>query len=195
MARPDITKERTEQILDAFETCVARYGVEGATVAKTAEVAGLARPLVRHNVGNRDALLSALVARYIERSQSDLDAFIAALPTVNTVHTAIDWLFDRSHSDANFVQVANALIAASADDSALAAKMRGWLDEFTSRFHQLIADTYPQADPATVSAAAAGITGIYFNLEALYALGDVGAFSSSSKRAATMLVEILEKCQ
>ncbi|MEO1142890.1 MAG: TetR/AcrR family transcriptional regulator, partial [Pseudomonadota bacterium] len=63
MARPDIKESRREQIIDAFEFCVARYGVEGATLAKTAEQAGLARPLVRHNVGNRDDLVDALTKR------------------------------------------------------------------------------------------------------------------------------------
>ena len=50
-------RRRRQEYLDAFEKCVARYGIEGATLAKIAEIAGLARPLVRHNVGNRDTYL------------------------------------------------------------------------------------------------------------------------------------------
>ena len=41
MARPIVKDQRRAEILDAFEACVARYGVEGATLAKTAEQAGL----------------------------------------------------------------------------------------------------------------------------------------------------------
>ena len=192
MARPDIKDERREQILDAFEVCVARHGVEGATLAKTAEVAGLARPLVRHNVGNRDALLVALVDRYLARSRASLDAFIAALPTENRARPALDWLFDPGLSDARVVQVAGALIMASAEDDALAAKMRDWLGDFVGGLRQLIARDYPHADTAVVSAAAAGIAGIYFNIEALYPLGAVSALAASSKRAAVMLLEALE---
>ncbi len=192
LARPDIKDERREQILDAFEICVARYGVEGATLAKTAEVAGLARPLVRHNVGNRDALLAALVARYLERSYASLNALIAALPERNRVRTAIDWLIDPDSADAQLVHVASALIAASSNDPVLAAKMRDWLDGFVAQISQLVADDFPDADRATVSAVAAGITGIYFNIEALTPLGDVSALAVSSKRAAIMLVETIE---
>ena len=54
MARPSVKEERREQILTAYEQCVARYGVEGATLDKVAEEAGLARPLIRHNIGNRE---------------------------------------------------------------------------------------------------------------------------------------------
>ncbi len=192
MPRPDIKDERREQILDAFEVCVARYGVEGATLAKTAEVAGLARPLVRHNVGNRDALLAALVARYLERSRASLDTMIAALPAEDRMLTAIDWLFEPNSADAHLVQVASALIMASADDQALAAEMRDWVNSFVARFGQLVADDFPDAAPANVSAVAAGITGIYFNIEALTPLGDVGALAASSKRAAIMLIESLK---
>ena len=192
MARPDIKDERREQILDAFEICVARYGVEGATLAKTAEVAGLARPLVRHNVGNRDALLTALVARYLQRSRASLNTMIAALPERDRVRTAIDWLIDPDSADAQLVHVASALIAASSNDQALAAKMRDWLSGFIAQIGRIIADDFPDADPATVSAVAAGITGIYFNIEALTPLGDVSALAVSSKRAALMLIETME---
>ena len=44
MGRPSIKAERREQILDAYETCVARFGVGGASLEKIAETAGLARP-------------------------------------------------------------------------------------------------------------------------------------------------------
>ena len=43
MARPSVKDERTEAILAAFERCVARHGVEGATLQRTADEAGLAR--------------------------------------------------------------------------------------------------------------------------------------------------------
>ena len=119
MARPNVKEERAEQILDAFETCVGRYGVAGATLAKTAEIAGVARPLVRHNVGNRDDLLDALIARFVEKSKKLTEAWIDGLPAQNTLECAVEVLFDPRHSDAQLVQVSNALIAASADDKKL----------------------------------------------------------------------------
>lgn len=192
MARPDIKEQRREQILDAYEFCVARYGVEGATLARTAETAGLARPLIRHNVGNRQDLLAALVERFLSNSDTSMDALIDSLPERNRLRTAIDWLFDPSLSDARLVQVAGALIAASAEDRALARQMQKWLSGFSARLQQLIADEYAHADPDRISAVTAGVAGIYFNVEALYPLGDVEAMVSSSKAAALILINSLE---
>lgn len=195
MARPNIQNERREQILDAFETCVARYGVEGATLARTAEMAGLARPLVRHNIGNRDALLSALVERFIQKSRSSMAVMVSALPAKNRSRTAIDWLFDPAYSDAQLVRISNSLISASAENPPLAEKMQEWLKDFITRFDGVLADDFPDANPASVAAASAGITGIYFNIEALYPLGNTDALVAASKRAAIMLLESLEASQ
>ncbi len=192
MARPTIRQERREQILDAFETCVARYGVEGATLTKTADMAGLARPLVRHNIGNRDELLAALVDRYLQNSHDKMAALFEALPTENAAEVMIEWLFDPQYSDAKLVQVASALITASNDNTDLAKKMRRWVDEFVSNLNDQFANEFPNADPAQVAAVAAGISGIYFNVEALYPLGDVTALISSSKQAAFILLSSLE---
>ena len=70
MARPSVKAKRTEEILQAYEHCIALYGVEGATLQKIAEVAGIARPLLRHHVGNSDDLLNMALKRFIERSDA-----------------------------------------------------------------------------------------------------------------------------
>lgn len=192
MARPDIKNKRREQILDAFETCVARYGVEGATLNKIAETAGLARPLVRHNVGNRDDLLNALVERFLHKSRDDMAALTAELPCENRSETLVDTLFDPQYSDTHMVQVSGALIAASAENPSLAIEMQVWLDDFIAKLDEVLSRDFSNADPAKVAAVVAGITGIYFNVEALYPLGNVEALITSSKQAALILLASLE---
>lgn len=191
LARPDVKEQRRQQILDAFEICVARYGVEGATLAKTAEQAGLARALIRHNIGNREDLIAALTGRFLRRSRKSTDLMIVSLPSINRSLSLIEMLFDPSFSDPQMVRVANALIAASPSDSTLAAQMREWSNSFIEAITEIIADEHPGADTDHVSAVATGITGIYSNVEALYSLGDVTALSKSSKRAALLLISTL----
>lgn len=192
MARPTLKLERRTQILDAFETCVARHGVEGATLARTADEAGLARPLVRHNIGNRDELLNALIDRYLKNSRDKMTALFEALPDDGAVDMLIEWLFDPQYSDAKLVRVASALITASNDNPDLAEKMRHWLDEFVSSLNDQLAKEFPHADPVKAAAVAAGVTGIYFNVESLYPLGDIQAVLASSKEAASILIRSLE---
>ena len=72
MARPRVTEERSRQILDAVEVCVARHGLEGASLQRIAEQAGLARGLLRHHVGNREALIEAMAERFLVKSAAEL---------------------------------------------------------------------------------------------------------------------------
>lgn len=67
MARPSKVEERREQILDAFERCVVRTGLQGITMDKVAKEAGLPRSLVRHFVGNRDDMVEAVFERFMHR--------------------------------------------------------------------------------------------------------------------------------
>ena len=192
MPRPIVKGERREQILDAFEVCVARYGIEGATLAKTAEQAGLARALIRHNIGNREELLEALLTRFLANSRSSMAELIGNLPRKNQLRTLIDWLFDPDYSDPQLVQVSNALIAASSENAELAQRMQGWLDDFLTQLRKVVAEEHPEADPSLVAAVTAGVTGIYFNVEALYPLGEVAELSKASKDAALLLIRSLE---
>lgn len=55
---------RRPQILDAFAACVARYGIDGSTLDRVAEEAGVTRALVRHYLGNRDEVVVALAEHH-----------------------------------------------------------------------------------------------------------------------------------
>lgn len=193
MARPDIKDDRREQILDAFETCVARYGVEGATLGKTAEIAGLARPLIRHNVGNRDDLLAALVERFLAQSRSSTAALLDMLPAENRMEALIEILFDPRYANPQAVLVFNALSAAALEDRALGDHLQIWLGDFVDVLAREIAAAHSRADDKDVRAVAAGITGIYFNVEALHPINVPMSFSQDSKRAARLLLSTLAR--
>ena len=192
MARPSLKHERRQQIIEALERCVARYGVEGATLERVADEAGLTRSLIRHNVGNRDALLEALVERFLVRSGGRLDELISALPEEERLEVLIAWLFDPQYADSTDVLVAEALIAAGARDERLAETLRGWLDGIVESFGQVIAEAYPEAAAEDVAAVSAGLTGIYFNVESTAPLGPMTALREASQRAALRLVRSLE---
>lgn len=192
MSRPNVKTERREQILDAFEVCVARYGIEGATLAKTAEQAGLARALIRHNIGNREELLEALVTRFLANSHDSMTELIDDLPRKNRLRSLVDWLFDPDYFDPQVVQVSNALIAASSEDPELARRMQAWRDDFLTQLQAVIAEEHPQAKPAQVAAVGAGLMGIYFNVEALNPLGEAETLTEASKDAVLLLLTSLE---
>lgn len=192
MARPEIKEDRREQILDAFEHCVARYGLEGATLGKTAEIAGLARPLIRHNIGNKEALQEALVERFLARSRTAMEDLVSSLPDENRLETLLDVLFDPRGANPQLVLVFNALSAAAPGDLLLARQLQHWLDDFVKRLEDVLARSCPCAPAELLETVAAGLSGIYFNVEALYPIGISARFVTSSKSAAKLLLTALE---
>lgn len=85
MGRPPVGEERREEILAAFERCIVKKGFAKTTLADVAEEAGQPRPLVRHFIGNRADMVSALVDRLLERAEAQLSRSPAGS---NAQHTA-----------------------------------------------------------------------------------------------------------
>lgn len=191
MGRPAVTSERTEQILDAFEVCVARYGIEGATLDKISREAGLARALLRHHVGNRDDLLELLVQRFSLKSKLSLDALKSQLPESGRMDALITQLFDPQNSNTQFVLVVSSLIVATYERPQLAKLLRQWVRSFVNFMATEIEKEYPGSSKEDRECVAAGITGIYFNVDSFTPLGNLGRLRSDSRAAAFRLLKTL----
>lgn len=192
MPRPSLKAKRREEILDAFGRCIARHGLEGATLEKTAEEAGLARALIRHNIGNRDNLLEAFLDRFFEKATQSANELFDELPANDRVTTMIEWLFDPQLADEDDGGVTNALLTAARDWPELAKRLQTWTAGFVAGIGQEISDAYPHATDRDVSAVATGIASIYFNYDTHMRLGDSPDFRRSTEDAARLLVSALE---
>ncbi len=193
MPRPSLKEERREQILDAYERCLIRFGVEGSTLEAVAKEAGLARALIRHNVGNRDELQQAAVVRFLERSDASLQELLDALPAQRPLERMIEWLFDPHSSDPHIALVSGALVAAGANDSALAKVMRDWNTDFFDKVAEVAGRSYPDAEVETLRAVAAGISSAFFVAESVTPIGPMSAFCADCKAAALRLARSLEQ--
>lgn len=193
MARPSLKEQRSKEILDAFARCVARYGVEGSTLDRIAEEAGVKRTLLRHYIGNRDDLIAALGARVEADFMVRTEALFDALPPTGRVEWLIEALFHTdSQSSAEDVAVAQALISASDLYPDIAKSLRAWVLSFDSLIVGELAASYPDAREADIQAVAFGLLGIYLNADALAPLGLPRRFGAAAKTAARKLVETLE---
>ncbi len=191
MPRPNLQAERKAQILSAMGSCVARYGLWGATLEKVAEEAGLARALLRHNIGNRETLIEEFIDHYLYENQKSSAEFFQALPANNQTQTLIALLFDPEFSDPESVLIAEALIAAGADDQALNKRMKNWTMDFVNRVEKVLLHDFPNSDESHLKSVAAGITGIYFNVASMSPLGDIPQLRQASKEAALILISSL----
>ena len=189
MPRPSLKAQRSEEILNAYERCVSIYGVEGATLEKIAEEAGLQRSLLRHNVGNRDDLLYALIDRFIPKSINDSKQLESYISDKTTAKEFISYLFDESYSDKQTILVAMALIIAAPNYPKIKPRLQKWSEDFTKSIIRILKQLNPTAKPSDYRIIAAGIVGIYFNVESLSPLGSMKTFRNDSKFAAIRLIE------
>lgn len=58
---------RRQEILDAARVCFARYGYEGATVARLEEATGKTRGAIFHHFGDKETLFMAIVSADAQR--------------------------------------------------------------------------------------------------------------------------------
>ena len=195
MGRPSLKNERFEQILDAFEQCVARYGLAGATLDQISKQAGLARPLIRHHIGNRDDLINALIIRYRTKSDNYLEVLTTNLPRKNRLKVLIDHLFDEQSFDKNLVLVTEALIAAANEHPELDRLLSTTIENIIRVIAEELQREYPNARKQTINVIATGILGIYFNVDSLSMLSDIKKLRSNSKKAVLKLIDSLERTQ
>lgn len=192
MARPRVTEERSRQILDAVELCVARHGLEGASLQRIAEEAGLARGLLRHHVGNREALIEAMAERFLVKSAAELAELRAALPAEGRVEAMIAWLFDPAYaSSGQEIRIAEALIAAADERPALKALVQRWLAGFEQTVFEELQCAYPDQPEEAVRSVATGLLGLIFMADSLDRLGPPGALFGRARAAALRLVGTL----
>ncbi len=93
MGRKSLAKERRENLLDAFERCIVKYGLEGTTLKQVAEEAGMTRSIIRHYIGNRDDLVDALIERVITQYVAQLEAEYDAVPDDKLIEFMLDDMF------------------------------------------------------------------------------------------------------
>ncbi len=178
-------------ILDAYERCIVRLGVEGTTLEQLASEAGLARALIRHNVGNKEDLLDAYIERFLDRGKAEMDALIQALPLEDRVPAMLEILFEARFSNVSTARAAIALMAASHNRPELAARMRAWFGQFIADIASELSIACPDCTADEITDVATGIAGIYSNVDAMAPLGSSAGLRESSLRAALRLVNSL----
>ncbi|MEM7428207.1 MAG: TetR/AcrR family transcriptional regulator [Pseudomonadota bacterium] len=193
MARPSLKDQRAEEILTAFARCVARFGLDGATLERISEEAGVARPAVRHFVGNREELVQALISHVEQDYTRKLDILFSWLPGQGRVQAIIDLLFDPAYfSTSDDVALAQALTAASRQYPAAGKILRRWVVSFDDRLFTELQTAFPSRKEDALRAVSFGIISLYFNVDALSPLDVPSRMADAAKSAALRLVDSLE---
>ncbi|MCZ4282227.1 TetR/AcrR family transcriptional regulator [Kiloniella laminariae] len=191
MGRPSKKAERTEQILAAFQRCVARSGLEGSTLDQIAEEAGMQRSLVRHFAGNREELVRTLAHWVIGNSVPVWEEFKAGIPEDNPLDYLLDGLFEEKNTNPETVLVISALTFSAGNDPDLAKMLRNWINSFTQDIQTILGSIFPQAKREQVDAVAFGLVSLNFNLDALSPLNIGPEYRRAARTCAESLISTL----
>lgn len=193
MGRPSLAGKRRTEILDAFERCVARRGLEASSLEAVAEEAGLRRSLLRHYVGNREELVRALARRVVSKYESALEHHLEVTDASDPVAQLLSFLFpDQPQSTAEAVLVIESLIAAGSADEEVRDLMFGYVDSLVSKASKLLRSAFPAAAPRECWAVAYGVVSICFNQESLVTLQLPPRYLKAAKACAGTLIDSLE---
>ncbi|MEM1227850.1 MAG: TetR/AcrR family transcriptional regulator [Planctomycetota bacterium] len=192
MGRPSLVAKRTTEILDAFERCVARFGIEGSSLDRIAEEARMQRSILRHYVGNREDLVRALAQRVIAKYEASFTTHLEDTGHLSPVEQLMTHLFpSKVVSTTQSLLVVEALIAASATSVDIREQMRGYVDGVIERSAGLLKREYPSASRQRCWAVAYGVVSICFNHESLSPIEPPPKYRRAAKEAARVLIQTL----
>lgn len=191
--RPSNRDERYEQVMHALVRTVARFGLEGASLSSIAKEAGMTRPLVRHHLGNRDEILTALQDYVLHSFEEQTVQMVDALPHERAGYSLIEILFSPvASSDVELIMAFSALTASSADDPALRKSCREVVLKFETAVADVLKADHPKASEQQIHDAAHQITALYFNVTSLSPLEMPDTWSKTAHRIALRIIEGLE---
>lgn len=189
MARPSNKDQRSEEILVAYERCIAKFGVEGSTLEKIAKEAGISRALLRHHVGNQDVLLQQAIKRFITRTEqqcADLTPQRFA-----SIDDFLDTLFIYDQKDyINDTLIAHAIITASLNNADIRAQFSDWFSTIRSWIYQHLAHKYPQASQQQLLTVSSGVLSIWSTFDITLSISNQ-EFRDHAANAVSLLLNSL----
>jgi len=194
LGRPSLQEQRTAEILTAYELCVARHGLDGATQERVATQAGVKRTLLRHYLGNKDEMVEALIKHVVARFNSETDQMIAALPKKDRPKALLDILFGPlGVTDTSSVLTISALGAASDRFPKARTGLLAAIDRMMEAIAKVLGEAYPTAEDAQCRAAAHGICHLYFSIDSLMMMSPPKAWQTLARDAADIQLQALEE--
>jgi AcrR family transcriptional regulator len=191
MGRPSLRDERRKQILAAFESCVLKYGLEGSTLDRVAEEAGVRRTLIRHYVGNRADLTQALIDRVREQTIAGIRGAARTSDGPQSVGSLIDVLVGPTFPDERDDALIDALMAAMHRDPQLKEQQRVKYDDYVKTLAEELGGLFPSASPADVHAVAYALVCLAVGNASMYDVGLSSREPDDARQAGRVLVASL----
>jgi len=196
MPRPNLKDRRSSEILDACLSCVARYGLDGATLERIAREAGVKRPLLRHYLGNRDEMMRRLAAYVVAELDAATQATGMILAEAERPRDVAEWLLSESGrvgEDRRLTLAWQALAEASDRAPEMRQPLIDAQNAFLDTLYTALARLAPGAGVGEVSAVAQGLASLRAARHGMQPLDPRGRWEADLRQAAIMLAARLER--
>jgi len=193
MGRKDLTSERQDFILDAMESCIAKYGLQGTTLNNIASEAGINRGLIYHYIGNREDVIQMMVERLLERYQTSFKSYAATQPESNHSEIVVDYYFDAwfdlaPEDDALIME----LLAESERDPHIRKLLLNLYNGFENMIASELALLFPKADTKRLHSVSYSLMLFAFSHATLKWLGLPQAKQANVRSVAANMVQTLQ---
>jgi len=158
MGRKSLAPLRQQEILDAFERCIEKYGFAQSSTRRIADEAGINQPMIAHYFGNKETLVTALVSQVFDRYRSRLRDTIGQADGSDRLKLALDFVFGPGvlGKEAKGNTLGQLLVAAKQDDG-LRARMKAMYEGFYKLCEEELQLAFPQTSQEECKQVAYGI--------------------------------------
>lgn len=192
MGRPSLVSQRKVEILEAFERCIAKHGLDGSSLERIAEEAGMKRSILRHYVGNRDDLVIALAEQVVTRYRQEFIAVLLDISGDNRIEQLLQFFFPATPIETTeSVFVLESLIAASEEYPIVGKLLTEYVQELVDATTTQLKREFPSVSKGQCWIVSYGVVGICFNHESLAPLKLPAKFAKAAKSSARALIGTL----
>ncbi|MFT4082876.1 MAG: TetR family transcriptional regulator [Nocardioides sp.] len=171
MGRPSLAEPRREQMLAAITRCIAKHGLAASTQEVIARESGFSRSHIRHYLGNREAVISAVWDHMLTPYSIKLtEALDDEDPAVRTAQV-IDFLFGPEMERKPEDLAIEALIDGSTRHPVLRRRIERTYHELEAQIATHLRSVNPRLSVAEAEEAGFAIVALSFGTSSLCDLG------------------------
>ena len=160
--RPSNKDQRQLEVMKAYVSAVAKYGLDGTTLEIIAKTAGLSRSLIRHHLGNKAEMSEMLTSHVLGEFDEATSQLLTSLPEKGGLETLIKFMTTpHEDSDPELILAFAALTMKCGKNPKLAERIKASIERFEHALCQLIENEYPENDKGSIEAVSNGLVSIY----------------------------------
>lgn len=187
MGRKSLAETRINEILDAFEDCIIKNGIDYCSLEQIAVHANMKRSIIRHYIGNKDEVLKAMVNRFINNYQTEMKEASVYLKRERLVPELLKDIFKTGSSKNDDIIIA-ALWAKQNHNNEIKKLLKNFYSDIEELFYDSLKYAYPNTSKSKINKTAYTLLCLMDSHSSMLALGLKNAQSNILFEFASKLV-------